>query len=436
MKFGIFYEHSLPRPWDGDTELELFQNALDQVALADQVGIDCVWEVEHHFLEEYSHSSAPEVFLAACSQRTRNIRLCHGITLTPPAYNHPARLAERIATLDLVSRGRVEWGTGESATLMEMEGFAIPPEEKTAMWREGTEQAANMLALTPYPGFHGKYFSMPCRNVVPKPMQRPHPPMWMGCSRRESILRAARAGIGALVFGFVEPEQAAVWVKEYYDIIRSDACVPIGHAVNANIAVATGFSMHEDEDEAIRRGLDGFRFFGYSLGHYVMFGEHQPGVTDIWQRFEEVREDIPDNAGRGGIGTPEQVRRHLQGYADVGIDQVILIQQSGRNRHEHICESLERFGETLLPEFKANEAEREERKAAELAPHVAAALARKPRLAMPAEVPFVKSHGKRMQEAGGDYAASGGTYADPTRGGAIPLPRQDPALLRRRGAAD
>ena len=104
MQFGIFYEHQLPRPWAEGAELKLFQEALDQVELADRLGIDFAWEVEHHFLEEYSHSSAPEVFLAACSQRTKRIRLGHGIVLMPPDYNHPARVAERIATLDLVSR--------------------------------------------------------------------------------------------------------------------------------------------------------------------------------------------------------------------------------------------------------------------------------------------------------------------------------------------
>ena len=117
-----------------------------------------VWEVEHHFLEEYSHSSAPEVFLAACSQRTKRISaLGHGVMLMSPNYNHPARAAERIAALDLVSKGRVEWGTGESASALEMEGFMQNPDNKTALWAEGAEQAANMLAMTPYPGFKGEY---------------------------------------------------------------------------------------------------------------------------------------------------------------------------------------------------------------------------------------------------------------------------------------
>src|SRR5215472_19008770 len=113
MQFGIFYEHQLPRPWTDGTEQQLFQDALEQVELADRLGIDYAWEVEHHFLEEYSHSSAPEVFLAACAARTRRIRLGHGIVIMQPGYNHTARVAERIAMLDLVSGGRVEFGTGE-----------------------------------------------------------------------------------------------------------------------------------------------------------------------------------------------------------------------------------------------------------------------------------------------------------------------------------
>src|SRR6266850_2882810 len=128
MRFGIFYEHQLPRPWDQDAEQRLIADALDQVELADRLGIDSVWEVEHHFLEEYSHSSAPEVFLAACSQRTSRIRLGHGIVQIPFNFNHPARVVERINTLDLISDGRVDFGTGESSSEAELGGFGVPRE--------------------------------------------------------------------------------------------------------------------------------------------------------------------------------------------------------------------------------------------------------------------------------------------------------------------
>ena len=162
MQFGLFYEHQLPRPWAEDDELRLFQDALDQVELADSLGFDYVWEVEHHFLEEYSHSSAPEVFLAACSQRSRRIRLGHGIVLHPPAYNHPARIAERIATLDLVSNGRVDWGTGESASRVELEGFGVDPALKKEMWVESVRETAKMMTQSPYPGYDGEHFPSRC----------------------------------------------------------------------------------------------------------------------------------------------------------------------------------------------------------------------------------------------------------------------------------
>src|ERR1700682_2477232 len=179
MRFGIFYEHQLPRPWAEDDELKLFQDALDQVALADGLGFDYAWEVEHHFLEEYSHSSAPEVFLAAAAARTTSIRLGHGIRQVIPNYKHPARTAECLATLDIVSTGRVDFGFGEGATRLELGGFGIKAKEKRAMALEAAEQIANMMVLDPYSGFAGQYFSMPCRNVLPKPMQSPHPPIWM-----------------------------------------------------------------------------------------------------------------------------------------------------------------------------------------------------------------------------------------------------------------
>jgi alkanesulfonate monooxygenase SsuD/methylene tetrahydromethanopterin reductase-like flavin-dependent oxidoreductase (luciferase family) len=428
MKFGLFYEHQVPRPWSPEAERRVLLDALEQVALADTLGLEYVWEVEHHFLEEYSHSSAPEVFLAAASQRTTRIRLGHGISLMPPKYNHPARVAERIATLDLLSGGRVEWGTGESATALEMLGFGIDPREKEAMWEEAAEQAANMLAMTPYPGFKGQYFEMPCRNLVPKSYQQPHPPMWVACSRRETIHRAARLGLGALAFAFVEPEQARTWVQEYYDIITSEYCVPLGHTVNPNIAVVSGFSLHRESEEAMRRGLDGFRFFGYSLGHVAIFGQHRPGRTDLWQHFLEIKDTLPNNAGSGGIGNPAQVREHLERYERAGIDQVIFVQQCGNNQHEHICESLELFAKELHPEFKRRDDIRAPQKREELAPYIAAALQRKKRLAPVAEedIPTVEAFGRHLD---------GGPQADATRGGAIPVVTHDPHEAKPRRVA-
>src|SRR6476661_2193966 len=288
MKFGIFYELQLPKPWEADAERQLVEDALAQVELADRLGIDYAWAVEHHFLEEYSHSSAPEVFLAAAAARTRRIRLGHGIRQVIPNYNHPARTAEALATLDLISEGRVDFGIGEGATRLELGGFGIKAKEKRAMALEAAEQIANMLALEPYPGFEGKYFAMPCRNVLPKPVQKPHPPMWMACTNRDTIKIAAQNGVGALAFSFLDREEATRWADIYYGIIKSDACVPLGHSVNANLAMVSSFSVHRDRAEAIRRGHEGFEFFGYALNALVA-KDCVPGRTNLWGDYLEQR---------------------------------------------------------------------------------------------------------------------------------------------------
>ncbi|MDJ0786711.1 MAG: LLM class flavin-dependent oxidoreductase [Myxococcota bacterium] len=407
MKFGVFYEHQLPRPWNEGDEHRLFQDALDQVELADRLGIQYAWEVEHHFLEEYSHSSAPEVFLAACSQRTQQIRLGHGIVLMPPGYSHPGKIASRIATLDLISNGRVEFGTGESSSRAELEGFGIDPAKKREMWFEATEQVCNLMAMDPYPGYEGKHFSMPCRNLVPKPMQRPHPPLWVACSNRHTIHLAAQLGIGALTFAFVDPSEAKHWVDDYYETFKRE-CVPIGHTVNPNIAMITGFSVHEDGEEARRRGLEGFQFFGFGLGHHYIFGEHKPGRTDIWQNFQKFGGRMPQNEGRG-IGTPDDLRTHLGKFDDVGVDQVIFIQQAGRNRHEHICESLELFADRVMPGFVEREDERERKKNEELAPYVAEAFERKKWMKglSDDEIPTFPAYGRQITDPASDARRAG-----------------------------
>ena len=407
MKFGVFYEHQLPRPWLPGDEPRLFHEALEQVVLADKLGFDYAWEVEHHFLDEYSHSSAPEVFLAAAAGMTKDIRLGHGIRQVIANYNHPARTAECLATLDIVSHGRVDFGIGEGATRLELGGFGIPAKEKRAMALEAAEQIANMMVLEPYPGFEGQSFSMPCRNVLPKPMQKPHPPMWMACTNRDTIRVAASKGIGALAFSFIDPDEAQAWSQIYYDIIRSDQCVPIGHSVNANIAMVSNFSIHHDRAEAIRRGNEGFEFFGYALNALVAH-DTVPGRTNLWGEYLAKRGDRTEElvaasqlAGfrASGIGTPDDMREHLRAFQASGIDQVIFMQQAGRNRHDHICASLQLFADEVMAEFKADAAEREARKAAALAPFIEAALARKQWMQPLAdgEVPIVRASVAKAQ---------------------------------------
>ena len=400
MKFGVFYEHQLPRPWDEGSEHRLIADALDQIELADRMGVQYLWEVEHHFLEEYSHSSAPEVFLAAASQRTKRMRIGHGVVQTAPRYNHPARIAERIAMLDLVSDGRVEFGTGESSSEAELGGFGVDRDTKREAWLEGLEVAVRCMTETPFGGVEGRFVSMPPRNVVPKPIQKPHPPLWVACSRRDTILLAAEKGIGALSFAFVEPEDAKQWVDDYETVLR-ERCVPVGLSVNPQVACVTPMMCARSEEEALARGIEGANFFGYSLAHYYVFGDHIPATTDVWSEFLARRGSTGyspeaalatrhqvlgakaaagDQTGlRGAIGTPEQLRQFLRRYEAAGVDQLIFVMQAGHNRHEDIMESIELFGTEVLPEFIERDAAAAPAKAARWAPIIESALARRDR---------------------------------------------------------
>jgi alkanesulfonate monooxygenase SsuD/methylene tetrahydromethanopterin reductase-like flavin-dependent oxidoreductase (luciferase family) len=389
MKFGGFYELQHPRPWHEGSEHTLFKNALDQVELSDRMGYDYVWATEHHFLEEYAHSSAPEIFLAACSQRTKNLRIGHGIVQMPPYINQPARVAERIATLDLISDGRCDFGCGAGATETELGGFNVPQDQKKDMFLEGMRIAIRMMVEEPFAGYESKYLKVPQRNIVPKPLQKPHPPLWIACSRRESILQAARLGVGALTFSFVGPEQARQWVKDYYWTIENE-CEPIGYAVNPQFAIACPFLCDNDEKRVEQAGMESYGFFVYGLGHYSFFGAHMPAKTDIWDEYKNRPHEfaMPEGRTQDCVGTPAMLRARLREFEGVGIDQVVCISQAGKLPHDLLCSSIELFSREVLPEFKEREQSGVRQKAELCARIFEKAMARKP-AAEPVKEPTV-----------------------------------------------
>lgn len=365
MKFGIFYELQLPRPWGEFDEYELFNNALDQIELADRLGYDYAWEVEHHFLEEYSHSSAPEVFLAAASQRTKQIRLGHGIVQL--TTNHPARVAERIATLDLISHGRVEMGIGEGSSVTELHPFDRRFREKRDVWEDAVRCILPMFTHEGWE-YHGTHFDFPLRNVVPKPLQKPNPPLWVACSQLETIEMCGRRGMGALGFQFVSAEAAEAWVNAYYNSFTKRFDPLCDYATNPNIAVVSQFMCAETDEEAERRA-DGSTFFQWCLRFYNTEGPVAPGSKSLWDEYQKWKNtEAGQKAKRGGlIGSPDTIRRRLEKFEASNVDQVILLNQAGRNRHEHICESLEMFAAEVMGPFHDREPEHQAWKTAVLA---------------------------------------------------------------------
>jgi len=353
MRFGIFYEHQLPKPWNEGDEARLFHQALEQVVLADRLGYDYAWEVEHHFLEEYSHSSAPEVFLAACAALTKNIRVGHGIRQVIPNYNHPARTAEGLATLDIISRGRLDFGIGEGATRLELGGFHIPAKEKRAMCLEAAEQIANMMVMEPYPGFEGKSFSFPCRNVLPKPYVKPHPPMWVAAGNPGTFEKAAQLGLGVLCFTGGAPSKMAPLIELYKKNIAN--AEPVGDFVNDNVAVTTSFMCLESRDEArelLTRSGNGRQ---QSLVFKYLDTFPKPAGVPEWP------EEIPDptldqiekgfQSGASIVGTPDDCAEALQKWEDVGVDQLIMGPSGSVFPHELLARTVKLFGDEVIPRF-------------------------------------------------------------------------------------
>jgi alkanesulfonate monooxygenase SsuD/methylene tetrahydromethanopterin reductase-like flavin-dependent oxidoreductase (luciferase family) len=355
MKFGIFYEHQLPRPWSADDEYRLLQDSLAQVELSDKLGYDYVWEVEHHFLEEYSHSSAPEVFLAAASQRTKKIRLGHGIIQL--TTNQPHRVAERVATLDLISGGRVELGMGEGAGPAELHPFGTRVRDKRERWEEAVKAIVPMFTRESWE-FHGKWHDFPARNVVPKPFQKPHPPLWVACSNIQTIGQAGSWGMGALGFSFVSPDAAKAWVNRYYNNIVH-RCTPLtDYPRNPNIAIVNGFMCARTDEEALEKAA-GWTFFIFALSYYGRKGVDAPGKSNLWGEYQEWRktEKAKEALKNGLIGSPETIRKRLRMFQEANVDQVILLNQAGRTSHQDICDSLELFAVEVMPEFHAKEEE-------------------------------------------------------------------------------
>lgn len=358
MKFGIFYELQIPRPWEAHSEHQLLNNALDQVELADRLGYDFAWEVEHHFLEEYSHSSAPGVFLGAASQRTKNIRLAHGIIQL--TTNHPSKVAAQAATLDLVSNGRVELGLGESASSTELEPFGVTFEAKRAIFEDAVRCMVPMFSDKPSE-YHGPHFDFPYRNVVPKPLQKPHPPLWVACSQLPTIEYAGQRGLGALGFQFVSADAAHAWVHAYYNAITKRLDKLADYPINPNIALVSYFMCAKTDEEAQKRA-EGLTFFQFALRFYGQSATRErprAGTVDVWEEFQKWKAANPEAIAmsvRGGlVGSPETIRKKLRRFQTSNVDQIILLNQAGKNPHDHICEGLELFAKEVMPEFHAAE---------------------------------------------------------------------------------
>lgn len=359
MKFGIFYELSVPRPWTAESERTVYMNALEQVRLADELGFDQVWAVEHHFLEEYSHCSAPEVFLTACAMQTKNIRVGHGIVTCVPEYNHPIRIAERAAVLDIVSGGRLEFGTGRSATWTELGGFRANPDSTKQSWDEFVHVIPKMWTEERF-AYEGKFFSMPSRAVLPKPYQKPHPPMWVAVTSPGTDVDAADRGLGYL--GVAIPDFALMekTIGEYRRRIRS--CRPAGAFVNEQVNALNFLYCHEDDAVGVQTGLKMGRYFNYLASQLDMAKEvYATKAYPLAGLLPQLRRQASGpgdekKVGEGlAFGDPKRITETLKRWESLGVDRVSFILNAAEIvPQEKVLESLRLFAREVMPAFSSS----------------------------------------------------------------------------------
>jgi alkanesulfonate monooxygenase SsuD/methylene tetrahydromethanopterin reductase-like flavin-dependent oxidoreductase (luciferase family) len=355
MKFSLFYEMQMSQP-TREKEVQCFRDCVEQVELADRLGYHCIWEVEHHGLYEYSHSSAPEIFLSFVAARTRNVRLGHGITLTPACYNHPIRIAERVATLDILSGGRVNWGSGKSSSLTEQGGFQADIPHLHDQWLEALEMIPRMWQ-EPVFEHRGRFWQVPPMQVVPKPLQQPHPPIFAACSKPDSAVDVGRLGIGALNFAIGNDDYLRRKVSEYRKAV--EAASPAHHQKTNHFASTPVALCLSDDRKACEYGMRGARFFQESLAIYY-FGSTRPtGELAVSREFLNPEELEDAMAFRGAedapamsvIGDPVRCKEIVSRFAEAGVDEIILVMQAGTVPAELVLESIRTFGEKVLPDF-------------------------------------------------------------------------------------
>ncbi len=356
MEFGLFqggFVHKDLAAKNPNAEHDRLMSEVGLCEVGDKHNWKYAWFTEHHFLQEYSHISASETLMAWVLARTQNIHVASGIINITPPVNHPARVAERVAMMDLVSNGRFEFGTGRGSSTTEMGGFGITdPEITRDMFDESIREIVRMWRDEPY-SYDGKFFSMPERHVLPKPYVKPHPPLWVAAGNPETFEKAAKMGLGVICFTGGTPEKMAPLVETYKKFIKD--ADPVGEYVNDNIAITTSFMCLEDRDEARNHMAHSGNGRQQTLVFHYLDTFPKPPFVPEWPT------EIPDptleaiekgfQSGAAIVGTPDDCAEGIQKWVDIGVDQLIM-GPSGSTYSDALLErTVTLFGDEVIPRF-------------------------------------------------------------------------------------
>jgi len=366
------HELQKQRPWLSEDNREVYPETIEQIELADRLGYHTAWVVEHHFLPEFSHSPRPEIFLANLAARTKQIRLGHGVVVLPT--QHPVRVAEGIATLDILSGGRVEFGTGRGLSPLEMRSFGVDPADTREMWEESLGMMKEIWKQEVFE-HDGKFWKFPARPVLPKPVQKPHPPMWMAGTQPDSFRIAGEKGLGMIALNAGRPERLQKVVTTYREAVAH--AKPIGDFVNNKVGTMVMVHCGDNDAEARELGAVAAKWYlgvgrRYSRDFSAAgtdegaWGSYDPkDVPESYRWYAEMARKGSDLKSTLGAltteemnemtvvvaGNPAHCLEQLKAYEDVGIDEVLCLMQMGTIPHEKIMRSIELIGTEVLPHF-------------------------------------------------------------------------------------
>jgi len=379
VQFSMIFEAQLAHPTP-ERERQVIHDCVEQAVLAEQVGFDRVWAVEHHALKWYAHMSAPEVFLTWVAAKTERIRVGHGVVCMPFQYNHPVRVAERAAMLDVLSNGRLDLGAGRGATLMEMSTMGVDPSRTYAEVEEALRMIGSMWRGPDGEEFewHGELLQIsPPRTILPRPVQIPHPPLFLACTKNDTVRLAAEYGIGALVLGFAGPDDVRSLRAIYDETIASRSGKRfVSSQVNNHFAALCPTIVLDDRDTAIQVGARGQRFFAEAIAHW--YGGGPPPEEDTDPDADELAE-ISAAADRmvaylhearvpvrpastatfhvdHGYGNWRDAIEYAERLADAGADEIMCLIQMGTVPQAVCLETIRQWGERVIPHFRTKHA--------------------------------------------------------------------------------
>lgn len=373
MKFSMIFEAQMTDP-TAEHEAQVLRDSVEQAVLADEMGFDAVWAVEHHGLKWYAHMSAPEIFLTWVAAKTSRVRIGHGVVCMPFNFNHPVRAAERAAMLDVLSGGRLNLGAGRGSTEVETSMCGVDP----ARTYQEVEESLRMIASAwqdPEAEFeyHGELLDISPHHLLPRPVQRPHPPLFMACTKKDTLKLAAEYGIGALVLGFAGVEEIAELRRIYDDAIAARTGERfVSTVVNDHFAALCPTIVLDDREQAIQIGARGQRFFAQAIKHYYGAGPIPDEAVDptadavAQMRAAEAEHvaylheaKIPVKTGATAIfntehayGTADDAIAYVEQLQAAGADEILCLIQMGTVPQEACLETIRQWGEKVIPHFR------------------------------------------------------------------------------------